>query len=423
LRAYLNAIKQFNRDALLFFLLWASVAFAYFGVQGVLVNLYLLRLGYGPEFIGFLYGAGQVVWAVFALPAGAIGARIGLKNAQIIAQVVTALGAFMFIMVEMLPTGWWQAGFMISWMVLWVGAALGAVNSAPYLMAVTTPETRSYAFPLQQAVMALSGAVGSLAAGWLPGVFALRSGLNLEQPEPYRLALLLAPAAYLLGGYTISRVSATPNQAEAPHLQKRGRAPIAILVFLGFVIFLQSVGEGTMRVFYNVYLDTQLNVPVARIGTIMSIAQLVPILSSMFAPALIVFRGSGPAVVVATLLYAACLFLLAGIPYWLAAALALMGLMGFGAIMGASRGIFGQELVDPKWRTMSSAVATIGLALGWAVSASAGGVLAGLVGFQGVFFAGAIFTTLSATVLFVYLRLRESPKARMTPAIGEGPDG
>ena len=43
---------SFNRNIWLYLLAWGLVAFGYMGVQGVLLNLYLLRLGYEVEFIG-----------------------------------------------------------------------------------------------------------------------------------------------------------------------------------------------------------------------------------------------------------------------------------------------------------------------------------------------------------------------------------
>jgi hypothetical protein len=59
--SYWRVVRGFNRDIWLVLVTWALVAFAYFGIQGVLLNLYLLRLGYGPKFIGLLIGSGQLL--------------------------------------------------------------------------------------------------------------------------------------------------------------------------------------------------------------------------------------------------------------------------------------------------------------------------------------------------------------------------
>src|SRR5438034_4444007 len=77
MRTTCSIVRGFNVSVLLWLLMWALAAFGYFGLQGVLFNLYLLRLGFGPEFIGLLVGSGQLVWAVAALPSAAVSRRVG----------------------------------------------------------------------------------------------------------------------------------------------------------------------------------------------------------------------------------------------------------------------------------------------------------------------------------------------------------
>ncbi len=79
--------RTFNTSTWITMWYWALLAFAYFGLQGVLLNLYLLRLGFGLEFIGLLNGSGQLLWAAAALPSGALGRRIGLRPALILGTV------------------------------------------------------------------------------------------------------------------------------------------------------------------------------------------------------------------------------------------------------------------------------------------------------------------------------------------------
>jgi hypothetical protein len=61
-------LRPFNRSIHLWLLGFAIAGFTYFGVQAGLFNLYLLRLGFGPQFIGLLVGSGQVLCALAALP-------------------------------------------------------------------------------------------------------------------------------------------------------------------------------------------------------------------------------------------------------------------------------------------------------------------------------------------------------------------
>ncbi len=64
-----QVFHQLGRDVRLYLISIVLIAFSFVGVFGVLLNVYLLRLGYSPPFIGFANAAAQVVSAVTALPA------------------------------------------------------------------------------------------------------------------------------------------------------------------------------------------------------------------------------------------------------------------------------------------------------------------------------------------------------------------
>ena len=66
---YLQKLHLFSRDVRLYLSTAVLIGLSYFGIQAVLFNLYLLRLGYGPEFIGLVNAAGAVAFSVFCLPA------------------------------------------------------------------------------------------------------------------------------------------------------------------------------------------------------------------------------------------------------------------------------------------------------------------------------------------------------------------
>ena len=122
--AYFRAFGQLNRDVKLYLLAFGITAFGYFGIMGVLFNLYLARLGFGAEFIGLLIGSGQLVWAILALPAGAIGLRIGLTRALVLAIALFTVSFSLVLLVEWLPRSLWEGWLIGAWMILWLGAAL-----------------------------------------------------------------------------------------------------------------------------------------------------------------------------------------------------------------------------------------------------------------------------------------------------------
>src|SRR5437763_6343971 len=86
-----GVLRPFNRSIHLWLLAFAAAGFTYFGVQAVLFNLYLLRLGFEPQFIGLLIGSGQLVFALAALPSGELGRRVGVRGAFAAGMVLLGL--------------------------------------------------------------------------------------------------------------------------------------------------------------------------------------------------------------------------------------------------------------------------------------------------------------------------------------------
>ena len=186
-----------------------------------------------------------------------------------------------------------------------------------------------------------------------------------------------------------------------------GRAPFGLLVFFGSMALLAAIGEGAVRTFFNVYLDTGLGVSTAAIGVIMGIAQLLPMFVAFGVPLLLARLGTGRSLLAGVLAIAGCLLILAGFPFVAAAALGYMGIMAAFTVTSASRDLFGQELVAVRWRTSSQATAMIGLALGFATAGVVGGYLIEAVSFSALFFAAALAAVLAAGLLTVYLRTRQ----------------
>jgi hypothetical protein len=74
--AYLHKLRLFSRDVRLVLITAALLGFTVFGgIYPVLLNLYLLRLGYGPKFIGLVNAALNLAFSGFCLPAGARDSR------------------------------------------------------------------------------------------------------------------------------------------------------------------------------------------------------------------------------------------------------------------------------------------------------------------------------------------------------------
>jgi MFS family permease len=410
----------FNHSVRLWLLTWALASFGYFGLQGVLLNLYLLRLGFGPEFIGLLVGSGQLIWALAALPAAAVGRRVGLRTALIIAFMLLGVAFGLLLLVEALPCVLWEPWLFVCWAVFWIGGALVTVNNVPYAMIIVDEEGRSAVFPVQGAVIAVMTFAGSLAAGAMPGLVVAWTGGSVAEAAPYRTALCLVPLLFL--GCTVVLASArrarlTETPAEEAQATSR---PLGTFLILGGIVLLQTAAEGPLRAFFNVYLDRGLGVPTEQIGGIIGLAQLLPVAGALLTVNLLARWGAARTLALGSIGTAVALLPLAGIPLLGMAALGFMGVMTMAAVHGPARNVFSQELVGPRWRTTTAAILTIGTALGWAITAAAGGFVIGSMGFRGLFALSAGLAVGAAVLAWAIHRLRVRSEAVHAVALALG---
>jgi MFS family permease len=401
--AQILMLRSFNRSILLWLLAFAVVGFTYFGVHAVLFSLYLLRLGFEPRFIGVLIGSGQVVFALMALPAGEVGRRTGVRGAFIAGLVVLGLAYAGLLGVEALPHSAWAAWLFVWWAAMWFGAALANVNSVTYGMALAG-DAAPRAFAAQSAVIGIMSFVGSLAGTAILGVIVAWTGTSTADPGAYHAVLWMTPVAFI--ACAVAMLAAKPAPSIVPRVTKSGNGatPLGLFVLLGAVVFLFTVGDGALRAFFNVYLDTRLLVPTAQIGLTMGLAQLVPIVAALAVPGLVVRFGSAGTLTIASLIAAAGLLGIGVLPLLPVAGLAYMVAISMTAVHGATRNLFSQQLVEAPWRTTTAAILTVGLGLGWATSAVAGGLLVGILDFHGLFLITASLVAGAAMLTWTYQR-------------------
>ncbi len=395
---YWRVLRAFDHSLVLYLAYWAIVGFAFFGVRGVLLNLYLLRLGFGIEFIGLLNAAGLLTWAALALPAGVVGRRIGLREAQVVGLVSATLGMALFLGVEILPRAIWPAWLFGCMVASWIGPSLCTVNGIPYVMAVASSEERNYAFPFQQALQAGMTLVGSLAAGVLPGLLAGWLGTSLADPAPFRWTLWITPLSLALGAALISRArSATATQDQTESAAESPR-PYLVFVLLGLVVFLFYTGAGGAVTFFNVYLDTIHHAAPAQIGTIIAVAQMVGVGGVLLVPQVLARAGTRGALILTSTGQVIALGLLWAAPAIGMATLGFVLLVTMGQSWAPGQNLLSQEIVAPRWRGTTSAILAIGMGLGTAVASATGGYLVASTGFGGLFLVGAA-VTIGATLL------------------------
>lgn len=417
MRNYIQTLRRFNRDVRLFFIANAINGFVFFGINSLLLNLYLLRRGYDATFIGQVNGVGPLALALVSLPAGAFSQRYGIRWGLRIGFLGAVLFRALIPLNEFLPSGWQQAWILSSSGLLWAFGALILVNLPPFLMAATATEERNLAFSVQAMIWPFFGFIGNLLGGLLPGLFALLLGVTTAEAAPYRLVLILASTLDLLTVLLIWQIKAvTPAPVAAMQEERSGAVwPWRVISVLALIVVLRTGSEFVLRVFFNVYLDSVLATPTALIGLLLAAAQLLSILS-LLAPA-VMARFSKERILVVTLLGMALTFVpVLFIAHWFAVGVSFIAMIGLVAIYGPVYQLYSLEVVQPRWYTLITSVNAMAVGVSIAVIALGGGYVIVEYGYPSLFALGALLALAAALVFGAYFRKTRSPLPLVTAA-------
>jgi fucose permease len=103
---YVGAMAGFNRDVRLVFIADIGIGFILFGgIHAVLLNLYLLRMGFTMPQVGLVNSAGFLTVSVFALLAGAVEAMLSPKKALIVGLGSMVVSLLLLSLADLSRTG------------------------------------------------------------------------------------------------------------------------------------------------------------------------------------------------------------------------------------------------------------------------------------------------------------------------------
>lgn len=417
LSSFARGLRDLGPTVVRFLIATGLVGFAIDGgVYSVLMNLFLLRLGYGPAEIGLVNSAGTFTFALASLPAGLVGARWGSRTTVLLGLAMMLAGA------TLLPiAGALDAALRLPWMigngiVLYLGLALYFVNTAPLLLGAVTPERRTQIIGLQTAIISLSAFAGSLVGGLLPPLFArmLRTDLGAAGPYAYALSvagLSIAGAIVAIAGTSpaLARgAAARPDAAPAAAPKGLVGAFLGLLAMIALVRTLQVAGVAAVTTYTNVYLDDALLVPTALIGVIIASGRLVGAGAALTTARLTRRFGNWSVVLWSSVASALCLLPIALFPHWGAAAASFIGVVALSWVRYASSLVYFLELVPGEVRPTASGVLEMSAGICFTIVTFGGGLLIARYGYSSLFLAAAAMTALSAISFWLLFRGRRS---------------
>jgi MFS family permease len=397
-----------NRNVRLFLGTAALLSGSLFGSYAILLNLFLLRLGYGTAFIGLANGAGLICWAIASPIAGARANRIGYRRLMLIGLSGVVGGSTLMpfgAAFEGTTRGVW---LVVSHAITFTGAGVFFVNMQPFMMGTVVPKLRSRVFSLSSATFPTAGFAGSLIGGFLPGLFAGWLGLATDDPATFRYSLHLVALAVVP---TLLLIGATRDIDPVQSTTKRGpgsKAPLMIIAVMTVLGILRTFGEGSARTFFNVYMDAGLDVETVKIGITFAIAQLVAGPMALLSPILSNRIGTGPTALLAMTGVAICLVPMALIANPVAATVGLIAILALISIMRPAIAVYTMDLVRPEYWALMSGFVNFSWALGSGGTALAGGVIISESGYQGLFLTGAVVSGLGALLFARFLATRRN---------------
>lgn len=422
---YIGIIRKFNRNIVLYLVATGILGFAVDGgINSVIFNLYLLRLGFGPEFIGQINSAGLTTFALASLPVGALAGRVPARTLMAGGLGLKIAGAGLIPLAETLSPGnpgpWLLAGIVATYL----GLAFYFVPAVPFIFEVTAEHERSPVFSAQSAVIALAAFVGSLLGGFLPPLFAGLAGMAPDAPAAFRYthivsALILTPALLAILKTRVDSPAA-PLEPEAAPLPVEATTPLkrrwrgiqasafTLVFLLSLVRFFQVAGVGSMATFFNVYMDTHLGAPTSTIGAVTAVGRLIGVPAALITPLLVMRWGARSTVAFAGIGSTLSVLPLVFASFWGVAGLGYMGMVAFSSIRYPSFLGYSMEKVPARWRGTLSGAGEMAGGLSFATIALVGGYVIANQGFSALFLMGGGLSLFGTYLFWVwFMRPRE----------------
>lgn len=418
---YLATIRRFNLNVRLFLIAAGIIGFTNFGgIFAALFNIYLLRLGYGAQFIGLINATGSVALVVACLPASLLERRFGSRNLIMAGLVFNIISSLFLQGAVFIPETVRSAYIIVANGLNYIGLALFLVSSQPFLTACTTTVERGHAFSVQAALWPLSGFLGSLLGGILPALIANLTGIPITGPGPYQITLwisaVISVCALLIMLPTNQPVAETKenDQAGTTSTTKHPRSaeiffgltPYQIIALLSIIVAVQITSEGSLRSFLNVYMDDALSMSTTWIGTILGFGQLIAGIGALLTPFFTARLGNAKTYILFSLGISLSMLPLIFIPTWYGAGLGYMGTIMMVQIARPALITIQMESVSSVHRASMAAVTTIAASLSTALISMLGGYMIPAYGYPSFFLVAAWLTALAACGFWFYLRIQ-----------------
>ncbi|MFI5384165.1 MAG: MFS transporter [Methanosarcina thermophila] len=248
---YRAKLNGFSRNACLF-LVYVFLISLSLGIYEVIFNLYILRLGYREDFLGFMLSLVSVSTGLFAIPAAMFCDRAGRKNTLLLSCSLLLLS---FSILYTTTSKVLLAFFSV---VYGVSSSLKIVTAPTFMVENSTGYERMHLFSMYYLLYTVGVMIGNFAGGNLPQIFTSFLDINPTGPAAYQLSLYASLAAVLISLLPLIFINNKRN-----NLVERSAAFSTLFSTLRSVTIqklilvngLIGMGWGLALPYFNVYFD------------------------------------------------------------------------------------------------------------------------------------------------------------------------
>ncbi|WP_044879567.1 MFS transporter [Paenibacillus sp. IHBB 10380] len=406
--------NSLSRNIKLFFL--ANILFQIGGgMFSVLYNLFIQGLGYADAMNGRIISIQSLATALMFIPVGLLGDRTSRKRLLIIGALFTGLA---FIGRSFLVTEFNLLSFAV---LTGLFTSIFQVLAIPFLAESVPVSQRLRVFSYYSSLVLASQVIGSMGGGILADML---QGLGVNRVSSLQIVLTTGGIATFAAfipllliiepSKAVKSIHATPTVVPqtVPVRNRTLKSEYKIIGQFALVQLIIGIGSGLVIPYLNLYFTNRFAVSLSTVGLLISLGQIMTIVSMLIGPSLAGRIGSVKAIICFQMLSLPFL-LLTGFTNILA--IAAISFLFRQALMNAANPILSTVLIDrvsDSKRGIANSMTQTAFMLGWALM---GPVQSYLITSYGHYWGYAITFSITGTLyvgasILYYSMFRDSRK-------------